>query len=70
MDILHTCMVFASNWIYLMNHYGDSAIDKTIPWYGEVSSTLCLSDQLTEGLLPCVLLSYRFYVAENVMGDR
>jgi len=32
LDAIHTAMVFASNWIYLMSHYADPAISDTIPW--------------------------------------
>jgi hypothetical protein len=31
-DSLHTGMVFASNWIYLIENYGDSAVAGTVPW--------------------------------------
>jgi len=32
LDSLHTSMVFASNWIYLMEHYGDPSVTNVIPW--------------------------------------
>lgn len=32
LDALHTAMVFASNWIYLMQHFGNRSISDTIPW--------------------------------------
>lgn len=33
MDSLHTAMVFASNWIYLIDNYGNPVVSDTIPWY-------------------------------------
>ena len=50
LDSLHLSMIFASCWIYLIRHYGDSEIYDYIPWY--VHSALSPFAQMPMYTLP------------------
>ncbi len=52
LDCLHLSMTFASCWIYLIRHYGESEIYDYIPW-------CVLTPSLFAQLPMCVLLAIR-----------
>ena len=32
MDILHTCLLVATSWTYLIVHFGEAGVADTVPW--------------------------------------
>jgi len=62
LDIMHTGMVCASIWIYLISHYGDSAITDYIAW--TVAATIALTSFITVAV-HCFLIHRIFTISKQ-----
>lgn len=57
LDLLHTMMVFATDWIWLIEHFNDSAFIKKIPW--SLGVTVVLTATIT--LMVHSFFAYRIH---------
>jgi hypothetical protein len=57
LDILHTSMIFASDWLWLIEHFGDPEISKWIPW--SLGLTVVLTATIT--IIVHTFFVYRLY---------
>ncbi|KAI0352217.1 hypothetical protein OH77DRAFT_1460656 [Trametes cingulata] len=58
LDTLHSSMAFASSWIYLIRHWGDSTIYDYIPW--TIALTVALTAIVT--LITHCFFAHRIYI--------
>ncbi|KAI0776327.1 hypothetical protein BD413DRAFT_528468 [Trametes elegans] len=62
LDAMHSSMAFASTWIYLISHWGDTAVYDFIPW--TIALTVALTAVVT--LISHCFFAHRIYVLSGL----